>query len=115
MRISPVNFNANATKQNFNGILVETRSETTDLASYETTLSEWEHDYYPFKDETQEEIEKAIAPYNKVERTTRPYPLWNDEIIYTTKVRAPLDLTLAQYNGLKKAGLSNAQILDIYR
>ena len=115
MRISPVNFNANATKQNFNGILVMTKDHEYDMGSYETTVSEWDHDYYPFKDETQEEIEKAIAPYNKTEHDSRPYPQWDDMRIYTTTVKPPLNLTLAQYKALKEQGLKDGAIINIFK
>lgn len=99
MRIAPVNYGQ---QQNFEGILKERRYTTYESSAYETTVTEARYDYYPFADETQQEIQDVEKKHNKYQWTNRPYPAWNDLLDSKVNIRATLPITKAQYEALKK-------------
>ncbi len=104
MRIAPVNFNY---KPSFNGILKE--AYTT--CGFPNSLGESEDiigfKLYPFLDDTQEKIKEQAKNYSISEGE-------GCYITYETQVMPALNITYNQYEALKKNGLDDDKILDIF-
>ena len=111
MKISPVNFNQQ-NSQNFKGILKFNHRDCYDDNAQEVSVDVSYFDYYPFKDETQEEIRKNTEPLNRTYFDTKPYPSWNTFSGEKITVKPPLSITQTQYKILKtdKVGMCEVEI-----
>ena len=91
MRIQSINHFVQSKNQNFNGILKLTKERSYNDNAQETTCEEKFYDYYPYKNETSEEIEKNIAELSEPIFDQKPYPTWNTYISKVITLRDSID------------------------
>lgn len=111
MRIASIN--NFAYKQNFNGILKLNATRSYNDNAQETMVEEKHYDYFPFLNETEEEIEKNISTLGKSDFQEMPYPSWN---VLTTKVITvkPCVLITKQQYGKDLVIVDDINPLNIY-
>ena len=114
MRVSPVNFIQHNSNQNFKGILKFSHNDSYDDNAQEVMVDIDYYDYYPFKDESKEEIESKTQPLDKTEYQPRPYPSWSTLSGKQITVKPPLSITQAQYNALKTEYIDDEFIVKTF-
>ena len=99
-------YSINACQQQFKGLWGDERYETKSSPDFSwglecytgTSHTVTEQDYYPFKDETPEQIEKVRKDYDKYERKTGEY---DNAVTYITEsiliVKEALPVTAKRY------------------
>ena len=114
MKISPVSFNYQNSNQNFNGIMRYSHNESYDDNAQEVIVDIDYYNYYPFKDETQEEIEKNTHPLDKTRYTSNPYPTYSTLTGVKIEVKPPLSVTKAQYEALRTQNINDDFIVKTF-
>ena len=113
MRINSIKTFSHLQNQNFSGILKLNKTKSYNDNAQETMIEEKHYDYFPFKDESEEEIEKNIEKLGKSDFQEMPYPSWN---VLTTKVitvKPCVGITKEQY-GSDFVLIDDVRPLSIY-
>lgn len=116
MKIAPVSFNFNSTP-NFKGIIRYAGYDSETDRQYETIVNTYTYNYWPFKSEGIEEINKVRQQYENHEYIVdkdRRQTFYDVEEKTVVDVKQPLPFTKAQYEALKEKGLTDDFILETF-
>lgn len=111
MRIMPFNL---VQPVKFNGITKEISSDSYDDNANEVYVTEVRYAYYPFANETKEDIEKVELKLNKTEYDPRPYPSWGTYYDSKVEIKPHLSITQAQYDAIKKQRINDDFIIKTF-
>ena len=114
MKISPVNFIQHNSMQNFKGIKHLTYRDNYDDHTQGVMVDIEYYDYYPFKDESKEEIRKNTEPANRTEYQSNPYPSYSTHTGEMINLMPALDLTKEVYEALKSKNLKDEFIIQTF-
>ena len=113
MHISPISFTT-PIKQSFKGIEKFNYNDSQDDNAYELMVNVDYYSYYPFADETKEQIHENTRHLDTAEINYPQYPAWGTFYGNSVRIENPLPITKAQYENLKKQGMKDETILNIF-
>lgn len=100
MRVAPI-LTTPAHKPNFKGFLVKTEDDYHNEYSQETTVHTVRYDYYPFANESEEDIKKVVDKFQYSKLDLKQYPEWNELDESWVHVKPHLSITLDNYKKAK--------------
>ena len=114
MRVSPVNFFQHNAKQSFNGIKHLSYRDNYDDHTQGVMVDVEYYDYYPFKNESPEEIKKNTEPADRTEFISNLYPSYSSHTGEIINLMPVLDITQEAYEALKAENLNDETIIKIF-
>ena len=96
MRVAPI-LTTPACKPNFNGLLVKAHENSYNDKEKEAFVHSIKYLYYPFADESKENIHKVIEKYTQYDLDEKPAPIWNNLYKSTVTIKPTLSITAEEY------------------